>query len=92
MHRYTEKIDGQFVINDKHINSNDNGYYGDAVDKLAVFEDIIDDILLKQNEISQELKILRNEQQTKSYRFRQLLGQKLTNSALISIFESYKLM
>jgi hypothetical protein len=82
--RYTKKENSKYII--------DNEKYEDAINKLAEFENIIDELLLKQEEISKELDILRKAEQSKSYKFRDLLGHKLINSSLITIFKSHNLM
>lgn len=84
MNRYTKKLNDKYVI--------DNNNYEDAINKLAICEDIIDELLIKQEQISKELETLRREQQTKSYEFRDLLGHKLINSSLITIFKTHDLM
>jgi hypothetical protein len=84
MNRYTRKENDKYTINNEN--------YEDAINKLAVFENNIDEILLKQEEISKELDALRKAEQSKSYKFRDLLGHKLINSSLITIFKSHDLM
>jgi hypothetical protein len=84
VNRYTKKLNDKYVI--------DNNNYEDAINKLAICEDIIDELLIKQEQISKELETLRREQQTKSYEFRDLLGHKLINSSLITIFKTHDLM
>jgi hypothetical protein len=84
MNRYTKKENDKYIIDDKNCE--------DAINKLAQFENIIDELLLKQEEISKELDILRKAEQSKSYKFRDLLGHKLINSSLITIFKSHGLI
>jgi hypothetical protein len=84
MNRYTKKVNDKYVI--------DNEYYEEAVNKLAKFEDIIDELLIKQEDISKELETLRKNEKTKSYKFRDSLGHKLINTSLITIFKSHDLM
>jgi hypothetical protein len=84
MNRYTKKVNDKYVI--------DNEYYEEAVNKLAKFEDIIDELLIKQEDISKELETLRKNEKKKSYKFRDSLGHKLINTSLITIFKSHDLM
>jgi hypothetical protein len=84
MERYTVKSNDTYMISSEH--------YNEAINKLGAFENVIEELLLKQEEISKELKALRSEEKTKSVRFRQLLGNKLTNSALVTIFERHGLI
>jgi uncharacterized membrane-anchored protein len=84
MNRYTKKVEDKFIVEESSYNA--------AINKLGLFEDMVDKILNEQEKISKELASLRSNNQTKSFRFRQLLGHKLTNSALISILESNNLI
>jgi hypothetical protein len=92
MNRYTKKINEVFVVDQENIKLYDSGYSGDAIDKLAKFENMVEETILKQEELSKELEILRNKQQTKLYKFRELLTHKLINNAIITILERYKLI
>ena len=53
---------------------------------------MVDDILLKQEEITRALAELRNKKETKIFRFKELLGNKLINSAIINVFKNYHLI
>jgi ATP-dependent protease HslVU (ClpYQ) peptidase subunit len=79
-----------YVEEDKVIHGVD-GYTGDAINKLAVFENIYDDLISNQNEISKELEKLRNEDKTRTAKFRDLMARRLTNSYTISLFKAYEL-
>lgn len=91
MPRLTRKLDNGkvFIVNEDKVIHEVEGYSGDAINKLAKFEDIYDDIIANQSEISKELEKLRNEGKTHSVKFKELLVKKLTNSNILSIFETY---
>lgn len=92
MNRLTKAQNNNFyLVDDTEIQHDTNGYYGDAVTKLAKFENIYEDLMAKQKEISGELEKLRLEGKTKSVKFKQLLANKLNNSQILALFESYDL-
>ena len=93
MDRLTKKLDtsnGYFVEDDK-VEHEVNRFTGQAISKLATFENIYEDLQLKQVELSKELEKLRMEDKTKTVKFKQLLTNKLTNGNVIMLLESYGL-
>lgn len=92
MDRITRTLDNNlYVVDDTKVQHDGNRYSGDAINKLAKFENIYDDMLLKQDETSKELEKLRLEGKTHTAKFRQLLADKLTNNNMIIIFKTYGL-
>ena len=93
MNRLTRKSDSSnsYIVDDTMIQHVENEYSGDAVSKLAKFENIYDDLILKQSEISKELEKLKSEGKTHTVKFRQLLTNKITNNNIIMLFETYGL-
>lgn len=89
MSRLTQKSDKglYFTSNDK-VTQDTTGYAGDAVEKLAKFEDMYDDLISKQAEITEELEKLRQEGKMHTARFKQLLDRRIANNTIIIIFES----
>jgi hypothetical protein len=73
------------------VNYDVNGYSGEAINKLAKFENIYDDLVESQIEISKKLEMLRDEGKTHSLRFRELMTKKLTNNNVIILFKTYGL-
>lgn len=80
-----------YIIDNNAMQKDVNGYLGDAVNRLGRFEDIYDNLISDQNQISKELEKLRLEGKTNSVKFKQLFANKLTNSNIISIFKAYGL-
>ncbi|HEX3010845.1 MAG TPA: hypothetical protein VHQ70_02255 [Syntrophomonadaceae bacterium] len=80
-----------YVVDNSKVQHDVNGYSGDAVTKLAKFENIYDDLLSKQSEITKELEKLRLEGKTRTVKFKQLLANKMANSNIIILFETYGL-
>lgn len=68
---------------------NTNGYSGEAVNRLGRFEDFYADLIASQSEIPQEMQQLRNEGKEKSFRYKELMGKKLTNSHILDLLEAY---
>ena len=80
-----------YVVDDTKVQHHLNGYSGDAISKLAKFENIYDDLISKQSEISKELEKLRLEGKTHSVKFKQQLADKITNNNIIILFKTYGL-
>ena len=93
MERLTRTSDNKklYIVDDDKINHDENGYFGDAVNKLAKFEDVYDDLLASQDEISKELEKLRNEGKTRSFKFKELMAKKITNNNIMTLFKTYGL-
>ena len=89
MNRLTKALDNNnlYVVDDTKVQHDVNGYSGEAISKLAKFENIYDDLVSKQSEISKELEKLRLEGKTRSVKFKQLLVNKLTNNNIIILLE-----
>lgn len=92
MVRLTRVLNNEiYIVDDDKVNYDNNGYSGEAINRLARFENICNDLVAGQNKISEELEKLRNEGKTKSVRFRELMVKKMTNSNIIILFETYGL-
>jgi hypothetical protein len=92
MDRLTRALDkDSYVVDDTKVQHDVNGYSGDAITKLAKFENLYDDLISKQCEISKELEKLRFEDKTHSVKFRQLLANKMTNNNVLILFRTYGL-
>jgi hypothetical protein len=93
MDRLTKLLNNNnfYIVNDTKVTNDENGYSGEAVGKLAKFENLYEDLILKQSEISAELEKLRIEGKTHTVKFKQLFANKLTNSNIIILFETYGL-
>lgn len=92
MERLTKKINNVYVVHKDFLNVNEDTYSGNAINKLAEFENIIEELQLKQAKISKELEVLRKNGETKSVKFRELLGQKLVSSRILTTFELHELI
>lgn len=93
MARLTRPLDNNnsYVVAETKLQLGPNGYSGEAISKLAKFENIYEDLLSKQAELSEELNKLRLEGKTNTVKFKQLLGNKITNSNILMLFDTYGL-
>jgi len=93
MERLTRALDSNnfFVVDDTKVQHDIYGYFGDAISKLAKFENFFDDLISKQSEISKELEKLRCEGKTNSFKFKQLLTNKMTNNNILILLKIYGL-
>ena len=80
--------DGEgYVVDDAHISHDAGGYSGEAIQRLAQFENAYEELVAGQARIAEELERLRSEGKKNTVRFRELLGEKLLNSRIIGLFE-----
>lgn len=93
MERLTRALDDNhfYVADETRVQHDENGYSGDVIDKLAKFENIVDDLVSKQRKISEELEKLRSEDKTHSVKFKQLLADKLSGNSILILFKNYGL-
>lgn len=82
MKRYTKKIDDKYTT-DKIIKTED-GYQGEAIERLAIFENMIESILLEQVELAQKMDELKDPHTGKvHWRAKEFMGKKMTNQAIL---------
>ena len=62
------------------------------MERLERFEKALQDILSEYDNLGRELEKLRNEEKSKTTKFRELLGKKLVYSMVITIFKRYDLI
>lgn len=87
MERLTREISKKvYAVEDSKVIHGDSGYSGEAIERLAGFENICEALETKQIEITKELDQLKNEGKVKSAKFRQLMANKITNSNILSLF------
>lgn len=80
-----------YVVEDEKIKHDHRGFSGEAVDKLAKFENFYEDLISKQETYTQELDQLRAEDKTRSVKFRQTFANKLINQDLLILLKKYGL-
>ena len=84
MERYTRREQGKAVVDPERLQ--------EALDRLAVFEDLACGLEQEQKDISLRLEQLRGERKEKTVQFRELLAQKLTNQNMKLLLERWKLL
>ncbi len=80
-----------YRVDDAQIAHDAGGYSGEAIERLARFENAQADLLAHQETIALEMDRLRAKGKEKSVRFRELLGQKMINNTLTRVAERYDL-
>ena len=93
MERLTRSLDNNefYIVSNDKVNHDEKGYFGDAINKLAKFENIYDDLLRNQSEIINDMERLRNEGKTNTVSFKELMIKKITNNNTLTIFKMYGL-
>lgn len=59
---------------------------------LVKLEKLITDVLKQRENINLELQEIKDQDQTKSYRYRELMGRKLINNEIVNILTEYELI
>ena len=88
MERLSRPVSGGYFIEEHVIQRSGEGYTGEAVERLARFENMLERLLKERDETAAELERLRNEGKEKSVTFKQLLAKKLMNSNMLVMFEA----
>lgn len=83
MERLTEKAGQSYAVPPEKL--------GEAVARLAQFEDMVDALVREREEISRELEALREQGKEKTVHFKELLARKLINTNLCQEMERYGL-
>lgn len=78
----TDRIDG------KHP---EGGYHGEAVEKLARFENLYEDLLARKNSLRQDLEQLVENDRLRTYEYTERYVEKLMNDALLELCETHGL-
>jgi hypothetical protein len=93
MKRLTKKTDTQdfYVTEFIDAKSDNEEYYGEAVERLAKFENFFDHLMERKSEIPQELDSLRSEGKNKTYGYKEKFAEKLMNDMMMNMLEQYGL-
>jgi len=81
MERYTEKAQDKTVVRE--------GRLEEALERLAVFEDMVEELEQDQVYITGQLEDLRSRGKEKTVQFRELLARKLVNGNMKLLLERY---
>jgi len=92
MNRLTKALDKDYYVADgTSVRQNGVVFSGEAIDRLAKFENMYEDLVLKQNEIAREMEKLKLEDKTRTVKFKQLLANKLLNTNILITFKAFGL-
>ncbi|MGI6664920.1 MAG: hypothetical protein ACOX3W_05880 [Christensenellaceae bacterium] len=80
-----------YCVEEQYIKKDKIGYYGEAIEKLARYENLYDSFLTKLSQTETEMESLRNEKKTESVRFRQLFANKMMLQSTLASFQVYGL-
>jgi len=84
MERLTINNDIGFSVPDSRLN--------EAIQRLAAFEDVYDELAVSMVAIPGDLAKLRAEGKEKTVRYKELFGQKMLNNHIIALFERHGIM
>ncbi len=80
-----------YYIQNTDIDCDHTGCAGTAIDKLAKFEDFFFDLEKNINVIAEEMNRLKEEDKTRSPRFKELFVKKMINSNILLMLKYYGL-
>lgn len=89
LERITRLEGDDYSVDPSAVIPTDDGYIGEAIDRLAAFENMYEDLIASQSKISDELEKLRYDGKEKSVRFKELMVKKLTNINTLILLKSY---
>lgn len=88
MKRITIKTDDGYAVENLH--SKENKYYGEAIDQLAKYENMIESILLDQEELQRKIDELNNQDTGKiHWRVKEYMGKKLMNKGVLLALKNH---
>lgn len=93
MERLTQKNDQENCYVTKFIEGKleNEAYVGEAVERLAKFENLFDHLIKRKNEIPIELDALRSLGKTKTYGYKEKFAEKLMNDMMLGMLEQFGL-
>ena len=88
--RLTEQKNEIYYV--QNLAADANGFFGDAITKLAGFETMCDDLQKSIANSSAQLEALRTAGKEKTVKFRELLGKKITENYMLTIIKGRGLL
>ena len=83
--------DKNFIVAKNLISPKGDCYTGEAIEKLAKYENLHEELRKKQIKIIKEMEELKSQDKNKTVKFKQLLAEKISINNILSIFEVYGL-
>lgn len=92
MDRLTQNGESSFIVGCDAVKACKQGFCGVAIDKLALFEDIVQRVLIEQEQCSAKMNELRIAGKEKTVAFKELMIKKLNNINLIDMLKTSNLI
>ena len=90
MERLTEKLSKtQYQVTKSALQEMEKGYTGQAIDRLAAFENVYAEVWESQQALPEQLEKLRAAGREKTVQFRELMTKKMTNAMILNLFKTY---
>ncbi|MDA3845145.1 MAG: hypothetical protein PF505_01200 [Vallitaleaceae bacterium] len=91
MNRLTIKTDGSkhYMTGSQTVVKCEMGYEGEAIDRLAMYENVYEALIEKYENTIKEMEKLRKHNKTKTVMFKQLLVDKVSTKNMIMMFDIY---
>lgn len=85
----TKQPDHTHLVPADLIASSADGVGGPAIERLAAFEDLYEEIMKRQQAYTEQMEQLRAQGKQNSHQFKEIMGKKLMNAHIISLFMAY---
>ena len=92
MARLTKAGPGGYVVPAQAVRCGPGVAGGEAIERLAAFENLADEIEAQQAEIAADLSRLRSAGRERSVQFKELLGKKLINAQILALLQARGLL
>ena len=90
MERLTKILENdEFYVDTDKVESIQNGYSGEAVNRLGKFENFYFDLLKSRKDLPDELQKLKDDGKEKSYRYKELMAKKFTINHVLGLLDMY---
>lgn len=89
MERLTKRgtPDSPWWVEPTAVEKGECGCSGVAIERLAKFEDVLEAVLEEQERLGPKLEQMRIEGKTHSYQFKEMMGKKMMNAHLLTLFK-----
>lgn len=92
MARCTKQVNGVWTVDAGQAATTPTGITGPAIERLALFETMVETITAEQDSLAAELEALRSQGKKNSVKFRELFAKKLTNSSVLALCQVHGLL
>ena len=89
MSRLTKKTENDYLVDAEYLVQKENSFTGEAVDKLAAFENFAQHLAEEQVQLTAELEELKAQGKGNTVRFRQLFANKLTGQNTLILLKRF---